>query len=148
MHNSDVIKCNHFLQELPTSTLKTARRHLLFPAHQRVEAAPNRRENPLPAPEYRQSRANVINTDVGKCRDTYRNLPDTTPATTLLVTRNGSGGNVGHRATTPLVRRLRPSSSVFRLLSIPHSAFRALHSKSAPHSERAPLSSSQTLRYL
>lgn len=32
MHNSDVIKCHHFLQELPTSTLKTISRHLLFPA--------------------------------------------------------------------------------------------------------------------
>jgi hypothetical protein len=72
---SDVIKCNHFSVKWPSPTLNTTSRGLLRPALRRANVIQNLPVNPLPAPEQGQPRANVINFNVVKCRDTRRNLP-------------------------------------------------------------------------
>jgi hypothetical protein len=72
---SDVIKCNHFPVKWPSPTLNTTSRILLRPALQRSNVIQNLPVNPSPAPEQGQPRADVINLNVVKCRDTRRNLP-------------------------------------------------------------------------
>jgi hypothetical protein len=69
----DVMKCTHFLAQLPRLTLNVAPHRAPRATLQRANSAQTRPENPSPAPNHHQPRANVIKSDVGKCGDAHRN---------------------------------------------------------------------------
>jgi hypothetical protein len=62
--NHNVIKCNHFLAQLPGFTLNIARRRLLCPARKRINVIQFQPQTPPSTPEQGRQRAHVIKSNV------------------------------------------------------------------------------------